>query len=157
MPNSLIRYLIGLAILFCMLVSCNQGEVYYKFSPIPKNEWGKNQEICFLLDSTSFIANKNYAISVELTHNVGYQYKNLFLVLEHTLQDSIPARDTIEFVLVDDHGKWLGAGNGPTRQLSQLYKANMKIDTALHNEITIRHAMQNLKLKGIEKIGLKIY
>ena len=156
MPNSFIRYLIGLAILVCM-VACNQGEAYYKFSPIPKNEWGKNQEICFLLDSSSFIANRNYAISVELTHNVGYQYNNLFLVLEHTLQDSIPTRDTMEFVLVDDFGKWLGAGNGPTRQLSQLYKTNIKIDTALHNEITIRHAMQNLKLKGIEKIGLKIY
>ena len=110
-----------------------------------------------MLDSSSFIANRNYAISVELTHNVGYQYNNLFLVLEHTLQDSIPTRDTMEFVLVDDFGKWLGAGNGPTRQLSQLYKTNIKIDTALHNEITIRHAMQNLKLKGIEKIGLKIY
>jgi hypothetical protein len=38
-----------------------------------------------------------------------------------------------------------------------LYKTNQKIDTALHNEVIIRHAMQDLKLKGIEKIGLKIY
>ena len=157
MPNSFIRYLIGLAILFCMVMSCNQGEVYYKFSPIPKNEWGKNQEICFLLDSSSIAANSNYSISLELTHNINYQYKNLFLVVEHTLQDSVPARDTLELVLIDDFGKWLGTGNGPTRQLSKLYKPNIKIDTALHNEITIRHAMQNLKLKGIEKIGLKIY
>lgn len=156
MPNSFVRYLIGLAILVCV-VSCNQGEAYYKFLPIPKNEWGKSQEICFLLDSSSIAANRNYAISLELTHNINYQYKNLFLVVEHTLQDSVPARDTLELVLIDDFGKWLGTGNGATRQLSQLYKTNIKIDTTLHNEITIRHAMQNLKLKGIEKIGLKIY
>ena len=156
MPNSFIRYLIGLTILVC-IASCNRGEVYYKFLPIHKNEWSKNQEICFLLDSLSITVNKNYAISVELSHNTTYQYKNLFLILEHTLQDSIPSNDTIEIVLMDDFGKWRGTGNGPIRQLSHLYKSSIKIDTALHNEITVRHAMQDLKLKGIEKIGLKIY
>ena len=110
-----------------------------------------------MLDSSSITVNKNYAIALELSHNTTYQYQNLFLISEHTLQDSIPSNDTIEIVLMDDLGNWRGTGNGATRQLSQLYKSSIKIDTALHNEITIRHAMQNLKLKGIEKIGLKIY
>lgn len=38
-----------------------------------------------------------------------------------------------------------------------MYKTNLRIDTTLHNEINIRHAMKDLKLKGIEKIGLKVY
>lgn len=150
------RYLIGILLFGCM-VSCNQGEVYYEFRFIPQNEWSKNQEVYFSLDSAAINPHHNYAISIEITHNISYSYKNLFLYIDHTLQDSLSVRDTLECVLVDDLGKWLGSGNGATRQLSLLYKTNQNIDTTLHNEITIRHAMQDLQLKGIEKIGLKLY
>ena len=156
MANSFIRYFIGLAILACM-TSCNEGEVYYNFSPIPENEWSKDQEISFLLDSVPFNSNSNYAVSLEIVHNTSYKYKNLFLYLNYSHQDSISFTDTVACVLADDYGRWLGSGNGATRQLSVLYKTNLKIDTALHNEIFVRHAMQDLKLKGIEKIGLKVY
>ncbi len=139
------------------MFSCIQGVDYYKFVSIPHNEWNKNEEVSFTLDS-SFINSKNrYALSIEIVHNIDYPYKNLFLCIDHTLQDSIALCDTLEYVLVDDFGKWKGRGNGATRQLSVLYKTNLRIDTTLHNEINIRHAMKDLKLKGIEKIGLKVY
>jgi len=154
--SSITRYLVG-AILCLCLSSCKQGEVYYKFEPIPQNEWSRDQHICFSLDSSSINPHLNYAISLEIIHNISYPYKNLYLYLDQTLQDSISHRDTIEFILVDDFGKWQGSGNGATRQISLLYKTNLTIDTALHNEIYIRHAMQDLNLKGIEKIGLKVY
>lgn len=156
MLSSFTRYFIGLAIVACM-VSCNEGEVYYKFSPILDNEWGKDQEVSFQLDSLSINSQDNYAISLELVHNIDYQYKNLFLYLEHNHQGGISFSDTVECVLVDDHGRWYGSGNGATRQLSVLYKTNLRINPAMHNEISVRHAMQDLKLKGIEKIGLKVY
>ena len=150
-----IQHFIGIVILCCM-ASCNKGEVYYKFEPIPNNEWGREQKLTFLLDSASISSNKNYDVSIEITHNIGYQYKNLFLLLDYT-QDSTLVRDTVHCLLVDNLGRWIGSGNGPTRQLSVPYKTNFRIDTALHNEISIRHAMQSLNLKGIEKIGLRIY
>lgn len=156
MANSFIRYFIGIAILCCM-VSCNKGEVYYKFKPIPNIEWDKQQEVCFLLDSLLATPSDNYAISVEISHNINYQYKNLSLLLEQSVGDSILLKDTVECILVDDRGRWVGSGNGATRQLSIQYKTNFKIDTALHNEICVRHTMQDLQLKGIEKIGLRIY
>ncbi len=155
MRSSFIGYFI-VAVLLCV-VSCSHGETYYKFASIPSNEWNKNHEICFSLDSSSINPSHSYAISLEITHSISYPYKNLFIYVDHSLQDSIRVRDTLECFVVDDFGKWYGSGNGATRQLSVLYKFNQKIDTALHNEICIRHAMQNLNLKGIEKIGLKVY
>lgn len=156
MASSFIRYFIGIAILCCML-SCNQGEVFYKFKPIPNNEWGKQEDICFLLDSLSVNSSGSYTASVEISHNISYQYKNLSLLVEQNIGDSILLKDTVECILVDNSGRWTGSGNGATRQLSVQYKTNLKIDTALHNEICVRHTMQDLALKGIEKIGLKIY
>lgn len=150
-----IQHFIVIVILCCM-ASCNGGEVYYKFKPIPNHQWVRGQEIIFLLDSVSISSNAHYNVSIEITHNIGYQYKNLFLLLDYT-QDSTVVHDTVQCLLVDNLGRWIGNGNGATRQLSVPYKANFRIDTALHNEISIRHAMQRQNLKGIEKIGLKIY
>lgn len=155
MISKFTRYFIGVVV-GCM-VSCSQGEAYYQFRHIQQQEWIKNEEVSFLLDSATINPDHNYTLSIEITHNLSYRYKNLFLYLDHTLQDSVAVRDTIECILVDDLDKWCGSGNGATRQLSMLYKTNQNIDTALHNEVSIRHAMQDLKLKGIEKIGLKIY
>lgn len=158
MINSFIRFCIGFSILSCM-GSCNNGEVYHRFSAIPNNEWNKNQEICFSLELDSLLISfdSNYTITLEILHNITYQYKNLFLLLDYTVQDSITQQDTIVCVLADGNSKWKGSGNGATRQLSVPYKTNIKIDTALHNKLCIRHAMQDLKLKGIEKIGVKVY
>lgn len=156
MASSFVKFFIGIAIFGC-IVSCNQKEEYYKFDSISQNEWIKTKDICFSLDSASINSNRSYSISIEIMHNISYPYKNLYLYIDHTLQDSISLRDTLECVLVDNLGKWKGSGNGSTRQLSVLYNTNFRLDTALHNEICISHAMQDLKLKGIERIGLKIY
>lgn len=151
----LIRYFIGLAFFGCVL-SCSQAEVYYKFKPIPNHKWDKQQEIDFVLDSMSVDTSKNFTLSIEISHNITYPYKNLLLLLEHSANDSIMLKDTIACVLVDSSGRWIGSGNGATRQLSLPYTSNIKIDPALHNIISVRHAMQDLHLKGIEKIGLKV-
>jgi gliding motility-associated lipoprotein GldH len=88
---------------------------------------------------------------------VSYEYETLWLFIDQTLQDSIGVRDTIECLLTDKNGKWLGRGNGPLRHISFSYKKDIALDTAKQSQFCIVHAMQDLQLKGVEKIGLKIY
>ena len=88
---------------------------------------------------------------------MNYAYETLWLYIDQTLQDSISVRDTLECLLTDRNGKWLGSGNGPLRHLSFSYKTDIALDTAIQSQICIAHAMQDLQLNGVEKIGLKIY
>lgn len=153
--SSLIRFLIGIGIIG-FFYSCNQKEVYYKFKPIPGHQWSKEQDLVFSIDSLLVDTTGYLSISIEVAHNINYPYKNIFLSVEHSANDSILLKDTIASELVDKKGRWIGVGNGATRQLSIPYSSRVQIDTALHHKIAIRHAMQDLNLKGIEKIGLKI-
>jgi gliding motility-associated lipoprotein GldH len=109
------------------------------------------------MDSVPGNVKPNYHLSIEIAHNLNYPYKNLWLSIDYLLQDSVLKQDTLECILMDAAGKWLGSGNGPTRQLSVLYKTDFVMDTAQLNQICIRHAMQDIQLNGIEKIGLKVY
>lgn len=157
MLNSFIRYVAILIFLAYASTSCVQKEAYYKFAPIPENMWNKDYEVYFPIDSSLIILKESYTISLEIVHNITYPYKKIFLSINmYNAQDSILLQDTLECALIDELGGWKGSGNGATRQLSALYKTNFKIDPALHNKISVRHAMQDFKLRGIEKIGLKI-
>ena len=156
MTNNQSLYLVGI-ILFVLLTSCKPNEVYYKFEPIPQSNWNKNNVICFDIDSVPVNVNSRYYVSIEIAHNLNYPYKNLWLSINYLEQDSVLWEESLECFLSDDSGKWLGSGNGPTRQLSVLYKTNFVLDTAKHSRICIRHAMQDVHLNGIEKIGVKVY
>ena len=139
------------------LFSCNENDEYSKYLFISQNRWALNDPLCFELDSVSFDINHRYDVSIEITHNVKYAYENLWLYIDQTLEDSILSRDTIECKLVNDAGRWIGTGNGATRQFSYKYKTNLKLDTVKQYKVCISHAMNDLQLKGIERIGLKVY
>lgn len=156
MINKNARFFI-LIIMSFVLIACNQNEAYYKYASIPHNEWSKDEKICFVLDSVKFNSQLTYDISIEITHNVNYEYENLWLYIDQKLNDTVSVRDTLECLLADNNGKWKGRGNGPTRQFSILYKSNYRLDTNKRNQVYIHQAMQEPILKGIERIGLKIY
>ena len=156
MKNNLILYLIG-ALIIVSLWSCEQKEIYYEFATIPQNQWDKGGEVCFEIDSLLVNPLHKYNVYVEITHNVNYASKSLWLYINQTLQDTIVRRDTLECKLVNELGQWKGRGNGPTRQVSVLYKSGLNLDSIIQAKACISHAMQDLQLNGIEKIGLKIY
>lgn len=134
---------------------------YYRFASFSHNEWERDEGVCFIIDSLPNRLREQNTVFIEITHNINYRYQTLFLDIQYGLADStVLFRDTLECELIDSNGFWEGSGNGPTRQFSQLFRSNLPIilysDTALHNEICIRHAMQDYQLKGIERIGIKI-
>lgn len=156
MKSNLIQYCLIALFTFC-LWSCKQNEVYYKFVPISQNEWNKSNIICFEIDSIPVNHRKRYNVNIELSHNVKYEYETLWLFIDQTLSDSIIVRDTLKCLLTNDNGKWLGSGNGPLRHISFSYKTDIALDTAIQSQVCIAHAMKDLQLRGVEKIGLKIY
>lgn len=156
MRSNLIQYCLGIFFTVC-LWSCKQNEVYYKFVPISHNQWDKGNKVCFEIDSINPNLQHKYSIDIELSHNVDYLYETLWLYIDQTHQDSIIVRDSLECLLTNENSKWLGSGNGPLRHISFSYKNGIALDTATQSRICISHAMQDLQLKGIEKIGLRIY
>ena len=156
MKSNLAQYCFAILLIIC-LWSCNKNEVYYKFIPISQSKWDKSNKVCFNVDSINMNPGKIYNIDIELSHNLSYEYETLWLYIDQTLQDSISVRDTLECLLTDKNGKWLGRGNGPLRHISFSYKKEIALDTEKQSQICIVHAMQDLQLKGVEKIGLKIY
>jgi len=65
-------------------------------------------------------------------------------------------RDTVEFYLTDQTGRWLGKSKGDGHLNEVLYKHRRKLPLAGDYRITMRHGMRSDELKGIRSAGIRI-
>jgi gliding motility-associated lipoprotein GldH len=130
--------------------------MFYRFHHIPQGKWRTNNVFVFTMDSLDFRQDKKYLVSIELSANNTYPYRNLWLFVEHNLTDSVFSNDSIQLFLADEFGRRLGSGVGGLRQLSIPFQREIALDTARVYELRIRHGMSDNPLRGIEKIGVKV-
>ena len=137
----------------CFLTSCGKNTVYSEFQPVQHKLWDKNNEYFFNFEITD--VSVPYNVSLQLRNNDMYPYQNIWLLFEESQPTKITTKDTIEFMLADDFGKW--KGNGITLYQNRIPVKNHYIfpDTGKYT-INIRHGMRDDKLKGIENIGVNI-
>lgn len=140
-----------------LLTSCNRGELYFHYNKIDKEEWHRDSVLAFSIDTLKTGQRGRYNISLELTTSALYQYSNMQLKVDHNLNDTTIISDTINFNLADEYGRWFGMGVGSLRQLSVPYKSSIWLDSTRSYEIHISHVMNPDPLKGVLKVGVRVY
>lgn len=139
--------LISIAALFA---SCSSDIVYSHFSPIPSEEWNADSIIRF--DYHIDDASADYRMLVYVRHTERYPYQNMWLFLGDSIH-----RDTIEFYLADDRGRWLGNAHTGFIEMPVLLDENRHYpDTGMYY-IEFQHAMRDTLLRGVTDLGLEIF
>ena len=64
--------------------------------------------------------------------------------------------DTLNYILAEPNGAWLGKGFGETKEILFQYKLNYKFPANGDYSINVIQAMRNDNLPGIEDLGVKI-
>ena len=137
----------------CFFISCGKEVVYSKYQPIQDKIWDKQSEYFFTFQMTDIAI--PYNISLQLRHSDLYPYQNLWIFYEEQQPSNISVKDTIEWMLADDYGKW--TGNGITLfQNRFLLKERYHFPDTGKYTISLRHGMRDDRLKGIENIGIFI-
>lgn len=145
-------------ILFLLLIfsSCGEREPYFQFQELENSDWAIDRTLLFDLDSASLKPDVAYDISIELTNNVNYPYRNLWLNISFEENDSIVKEKELEFLLADEYAKWTGAGFASLFQSSHPLEQKSIFSSTSKLKIYLRHKMQDEKLHGIERVGIKI-
>lgn len=147
-------FVLFVALLFSL--SCNKGEVYFKFQQIDRGIWRNENKLEFVLDSLPFDPTSNYNVQLEVIYTNLYPYNNLWLTVYHNLTDTVVASDTLELLLIDENGNRLGSGNVGLYQFSIPYKSSIHLDSASIYTLQIGNLMQDDQLIGVDKIGVKV-
>lgn len=146
----------SLLIAFAALIfaSCSKNEVYFKYQTVNETGWSKDSVYAFDINIEDPKSAYDFYIN---TRNRGeYPYQNLWLFINQIEKDSIVARDSINFYLADDFGKWLGSGVGPIYNMPVLYRQNFRFPKAGTYHYQIQHGMRDSMLIGINDVGIKI-
>jgi len=108
------------------------------------------------MDSLSLQTGERYDLSLEISTNGAYPYRDIWMKVAHNLTDTLLQSDTLHFRIADDYGRWLGHGVGGINQLSQPLFMALPLDMASDYVIKLQQVMDADPLPGIEKIGIKV-
>lgn len=95
--------------------------------------------------------NISYDILLCVRHTEAYPYQNMWLFTEWNRQ-----KDTIEFYLADDRGRWLGNYSGKLIEMPVLYEQQFIFPDTGYYQFTIQHGMRQQQLRGISDVGIII-
>ena len=98
---------------------------------------------------------------ITLRNTNDYPYSNLFLFVHTHFPNGRKSRDTIECVLADRTGRWLGSGNGfivDQKVISNkvMYNYQKRFPLAGTYRIELEHAMRTDTLRELLDVGIRI-
>ena len=141
-------------ILLIVFTSCDSKRLFDENKEIPGTQWDKNNVISFSVSIADTVMPHN--VYVNIRQNGQYQNANLYLFVNVISPAGEKLRDTINCILADSKGKWLGSGLGDLYSNQLMYKKNIKFPRSGNYIFEFEQAMRTDILKNIEDIGIRI-
>ncbi len=146
--------LMALGLLGISFVSCNKNVVYSKYETLPEEGWRADHKLSYDIDITDANALNNVFLTVR--HADSYPYSNLFVFLTTLYPDGKTTLDTLECVLANPKGEWLGDGAGDIWDLKKVLKKNVRFSQVGKYKFTFEQGMRANPLPLIMDFGMVI-
>jgi gliding motility-associated lipoprotein GldH len=146
-----IALVIPLAIL---LASCETPSEFEGNQPIDPSGWKATESVHFEFETNDTVQLHNFYIDVR--NREDYAFSNIFFFVEMEFPNGKKSVDTVECMLANQQGEWLG---NPTANLYDhefLYQRAKQFPLGGRYKIDIRHGMRVDALEGITDVGFKL-
>jgi gliding motility-associated lipoprotein GldH len=128
--------------------------VYDAQVEIAEAKWYKDEVARFEVAITDTTSQCDFVLSVR--NNMDYSFSNLYVFLNTRFPNGNMTRDTIECILADRTGKWLGKGWGNIKDNRIVLKSGLTFPISGTYEFYVQQAMRKDTLEGIVSVGLRI-
>ena len=136
------------------LAACDQNKIFESNVNIPADGWSRFEHARFEVEITDTISPCNIYINVR--NNSRYRHMELWLFVDVHTPSGIVERDTMEILLADHRGKWLGNGLGDKFDTRMVFRRNIRFPESGNYVFEYEQANREEPLIGIEDIGLRI-
>ncbi|PCJ00654.1 MAG: gliding motility lipoprotein GldH [Flavobacteriales bacterium] len=147
--------IIGIILVLVGLVSCDGNKVFEEYIEVKKANWQKENVASFEFEAKDTTVLHNLYINIRNTGD--YAYSNIYLFVTMKGPNGGLLKDTVNCVLADNRGKWLGKGVGDLWDLRIPYVGGFKFAQSGKYIISLEQAMRvEDGLKGITDVGLRV-
>lgn len=145
---------VWMPIIVFTFLSCGDPGILDQSVKIPPDGWHKDTTALFVFENQDTILQHSFAINIR--HTDDYAYRNLYLFLNTLLPNGRLTRDTIEILLADKEGQWLGQGFGKLRDYRFEVRNDLVFPLKGKYQFTIEQGMREEVLTGISDVGVRI-
>jgi gliding motility-associated lipoprotein GldH len=148
-----VQFLMIVSLLWLM-PACSNDAFFEEFRKTDGETWHMNdlKEFPVYINDTA----ATYRLIFTIRNTTDYEYSNLYIFFTSIAPGQILTRDTIECLLADRYGRWLGKGFGKIRENRFLIKDNLFFPETGEYLFTLGQAMRSESLKGIADVGLRL-
>ncbi len=142
------------ALLLPLLLSCERGVLYSDVVKMEEEQWSMYVPAKFACAINDTIGSYNLSFTVRTSSD--YPYRNLYMFVITTFPSGLSIADTLQGVLSNEKGEWLGKGTGDIRELTIPYKSNVFFPEKGEYHFRVIHGMRDTVLPGVYDFGITI-
>jgi gliding motility-associated lipoprotein GldH len=146
-------FFVLLCCITAVFYSCNKGVMYQKYISIPDNTWVANKPVTFTVPVDDTINYYNVYVNIRQAND--YDFGNIYLFIDITAPGNRTERDTMDCILADNSGRWLGQGLGDIWDNKLWFKRHTRFHSGEY-KFTYTQAMRVDTLEQIMDVGLRI-
>ena len=135
-------------------MACDRSIQYSENYSLEKGRWSMFDPAKYTcaIDDTL----KIYNIQLSLRTSTDYPYRNIYLFVVTSFPSGTFVTDTIQAMVTDEKGRWLGKGTGDLRELTIPFKSNVYFPESGDYHFRVIHGMRDTLLNGVYDMGMKI-
>lgn len=146
---------LGIMSLFGLLItSCDSNRIYEENQVVDGNVWQSDDIKVFEFDVQDTLSALDLFVNIRTTTD--YPYSNLYIFLYSHYPDGYTDKDTLEFILAENNGKWLGESSGTVVENQILISRGGRFTTSGKYTFKIQHAMREEALSEIIDVGFRV-
>lgn len=141
-------------ILLLAFQSCDKNRIFEENQKIPDGIWKADYPVRFEFEVNDTLSLCNFYVNVR--HTTQYPFSNLFIFIKTDFPNGQSAQDTLECMLQNLGGKWVGSGLGDIVDAQLVFKKGMRFPLKGKYVFTYNQAMRAPLLPMVMEMGLRI-
>lgn len=137
-----------------LLSSCLSKSSYESYHTLESIGWHKDSVLVFPVELNN--TTSAFKLYLNIRNRGTYEFSNIWLFINIQSPDGQILKDTVEFTLADETGRWTGSGIGDLFDNRLLYKSNVYFPVSGEYKFSIQQGMRAKRLKGIQDVGILI-
>ena len=146
------KYFLLLLPLFLFLLSCEEKAVYESFASLDNEEWLIGHPVTF---EAELPEKGEYDITLYVRHTTDYELANLWCFLQVTDSTGHVRRDSVNILLAEPDGRWIGDGHTLKNVGHPLTSLPMPAEAGKYT-FSVEQGMRTRALKGVRDVGVVI-
>lgn len=145
---------IGISLVVLFFASCDSAMLYDEQFSVANDGWHSDDIKTFQFDIQDTLSPLDLYINVRTSTD--YPYSNIYLFLYSEYPDGYSDKDTLEFILAEPNGKWLGESSGTVVENKMLISRGGRFASSGTYTFKLEHGMREEVLPEVLDVGFRL-